>query len=73
MGGDVGSLEDVGSHSFGTTQKLFCRRGNPAGPEQVVRVPIRALADRKDRGEVRREPRTGSGDGVVVGGVGLRF
>lgn len=44
---DVGSLADVGSRSFGTAQKLFCRGRNPAGPEQVVRVPIRALADRK--------------------------
>lgn len=43
----VGSLADVGSRSFGTAQKLFCRGRNPAGPEQVVRVPIRALADRK--------------------------
>lgn len=46
-GGVVGSLADVGSRSFGTVQKLFCRGRNPAGPEQVVRVPIRALADRK--------------------------
>lgn len=46
-GGGVGSLVDVGSRSFGTAQKLFCRGRNPAGPEQVVRVPIRALADRK--------------------------
>lgn len=40
-GEGVGSLADVGSRSFGTVQKLFCRRRNPAGPEQVVRVPIR--------------------------------
>lgn len=43
----VGRLADVGSRSFGTEQKLFCRGRNPAGPEQVVRLPIRELADRK--------------------------
>lgn len=40
------SLADVRNLGCGTVQKALLQERNPAGPEQVVRVPITELPDR---------------------------